>query len=775
MYLGAVISRLPERHMTHRSHFGLLAAVVGTSVAIAAPVTAMAATAPVQSIGPVEQVATPTGMRPVVHDVLVKFRAGTTARVQADVRSEALDAAGAQPRAARRVEGLPGVWRVPVDEGAAPGAVARRLDARSDVGWAVPDVPATTSVTPNDPLFPNLWGLNNTGQQVVGGDPDPFTGVAGIDIGALGAWGTTRGSADVSVAVVDSGIESDHPDLVANLRSANGRNFVADAEGDVDPLAFADQNNHGTHVAGTIGAVGNNGLGVAGVNWTVGMTSVRACNLFGSCPNSLEGLAYAGGVARVVNVSLGGEGDLQPSTDAISKHPNTLYVVAAGNDGTNNDAIPMDPCNVPLPNVLCVAALDADGDLAGFSNYGATSVDVAAPGGSIDSTLFNPGGGIQSTVLNFATAFAPAVTSNNASPALPAGWTQNPAASWRYFSVPGAVQGMQLNALDGSGTPMGFGLESWTITAPGSFDPVGRSCRMTASIVTDLDFHYLQAVALAYVSDDNPVPQYVGAVTGDTAGEVIAWNVDLSALRGKTGVKLSFVVQNYAGGGRAVEVDILNRPQITCIVDQSASGSYALYSGTSMASPHVAGAAALLLAKNPDLTAAQMKQALMSTAVPMASLAGKVVTGGRVDVNAALASVPARAVPAAPAAPAAPAPITTALTLRAGSTIAIRPGGTRASVPVTCAQPSTATCAVTVALRMRVATAGSTRVRWIPLGTQRATLPGTWQGRVSVPLTREARNLLGRHGRVRATVIAGSQTGSATLASVRQTTTLVRR
>ena len=108
-------------------------------------------------------------------------------------------------------------------------------------------------------------------------------------------------------------------------------------------------------------------------------------------------------------------------------------------------------------------------------------------------------------------------------------------------------------------------------------------------------------------------------------------------------------------------------------------------------------------------------------------------------------------------------------------TIAIRPGGTRASVPVTCAQPSTATCAVTVALRMRVATAGSTRVRWIPLGTQRATLPGTWQGRVSVPLTQEARNLLARHPRVRTTVIASSQTGSATLASVRQTTTLVRR
>jgi len=162
----------------------------------------------------------------------------------------------------------------------------------------------------------------------------------------------------------------------------------------------------------------------------------------------------------------------------------------------------------------------------------------------------------------------------------------------------------------------------------------------------------------------------------------------------------------------------------------------------------------------------------------MASLAGKVVTGGRVDVNAALASVPAPAVPAAPAAPvapAAPAPTTTALTLRAGSTIAIRPGGTRASVPVTCEQPSTSPCAVTVALRMRVAAAGSTQVHWNSLGTQRATVPGAWQGRVSVLLTPEARHLLSRYSRVRATVIASSQTGSATLASVRQTTTLVRR
>ncbi len=738
--------------MNGQSRRGAITAVIVASAAIAAPVAAMAA-APVQSIGPVEQVATPTGMRPVVRDVLVKFRAGTTARVQADVRSEALDAAGAQPRAARRVEGLPGVWRVPVDEGAAPGAVAHRLDARADVGWAVPDVPATIDVTPNDPLFPNLWGLSNTGQQVQA--PTPFTGLAGMDLGALGAWGTTQGSADVSVAVVDSGAALNHPDLAANLRTANARNFVPDYQGVVDPLAVQDQNEHGSHVAGTIGAVGNNGLGVAGVNWTVGMTPVRSCNFAGTCAYLPEGLAYGGGVARVVNISAGGPMALQPFTDAIGQHPNTLFIASAGNAGTDNDVIPQAACNVPLPNVLCVAAIDASGNLASFSNYGATSVDVAAPGV-----------GIQSTVPHFATAFAPPVQSDGGTPPLPDGWVQTPAGAWTFATTPGGHDYTELFQPSGSAGP---GLVEWAIDAPDTFDPVGRSCRMTAHILTGLDGDG-QELVLAISTDAHPAPVYRGVTKGDTGGRLISWAVDLSAIEGQTGVQLGFVVRSAHGAG-----DVLvgiTAPVVTCIVDQPAGGSYAFMSGTSMASPQVAGAAALLLAKNPDLTAAQMKHALMSTAVPMASLAGKVVTGGRVDVNAALASVPA---PAVPAAPAAPAPTTTALTLRAGSTIAIRPGGTRASVPVTCAQPSTATCAVTVALRMRVATPGSTQVHWNSLGTQRATLPGAWQGRVSVPLTQEARNLLGRHGRVRATVIAGSQTGSATLASVRQTTTLVRR
>lgn len=727
---------------------------VVASAAIAAPVAATAAPAPVQPIGPVAMVATPSGMRPVVNEVLVRFGAGTTARAQSGARSAALDAAGAQPQGARAVEGLPGVWRVRVDEGASPQAVARRLDARTDVRWAVPAVPATLDTTPNDPLFPNLWGLSNTGQQVQA--QPPFTGLAGFDLGAKSAWATTRGSADVPLAVIDSGVVLEHPDLAANLRHANDRNFVPDAQGVLDPLAVADQHSHGTHVAGTIGAVGNNGLGVTGVNWTAGMTTVRACNFAGQCPGQLEGMAYAGPRARVVNMSLGGPSDLQPSTDAIKANPNTLYVVAAGNDGTNNDVIPQDPCNVPLPNVLCVAAIDASGGLASFSNYGATTVDVAAPG--VD---------IQSTVPNFTTVYAPAVTSNGATPPRPVGWTQTPTAKWTFQTLGGGLNYVELAQTPGAG----IGLDDWVIEAPGTFTPVGRSCRMNAEIATSLDSTQNQAVALMYKTTSDPTWDVVpsSATAGDTQGDFTSWKVDLSEIAGQTGVGLAFVVQS-AQGADPVFMAILN-PEVKCIVDQPTSGTYGFMSGTSMATPHVAGAAALLLAKNPDLTAVELKQALMSTAVPTPSLAGKVVTGGRVDVNAALASVPS---PAAPAAPATPAPaIATALTLRAGSTIAIRPGGTRASVPVTCEQPSTASCAVSIALRLRSVARGSTRVRWVHLGNARATVPGAWKGRVSVPLTREARNLLARYGRVRTTVIVAPQAGATPLASVRQTTTLV--
>ncbi len=664
-----------------------------------------------------DQVATPNGVRDRVDSVLVKFEGRG---VSPPERREALDAAGAEPGAARRVKGLPHVWRVPVDEGASPGRVARRLAGAEEVVWAVADLPATTEVMPDDPLFPDLWGLSNTGQQVQASPP--FAGLAGVDLGALGAWATTQGSSSGSVAVVDTGITMGHPDLAANLRAAGGRNFVPDAEGAIDPLAFDDVNSHGSHVAGTVGAVGDNGLGVAGVNWSVGMTPVRSCDFDGSCGYTAEGMAYAGGEARVVNVSISSLGNGQPFTDAVRRHPDSLYVVAAGNDGNDNDETPRYPCNVALPNVLCVAAIDANGGLASFSNYGATSVDIAAPG--VD---------ILSTVPNFTTAFAPAIEPDAATPPRPTGWTQDPDGQWTVEQLRNGLDYLDLVAEEGQGAPIGDDFEVWTIEAPGNFDPPGRSCRMEAYVAVDLVTGREQ-LQLHYFTDRAPsTPVLAGVISGDTRGGFEKWQVDLSALRGANEVQLMFAVVRATGdparaGG---EASIVN-PVVRCIVDQPAGGSYGFQSGTSMAAPQVAGAAALLLAKNPTLTAAQLKRALLSTAVPMASLEGKVATGGRLDANAALASV--AAAPAAATAPTAPASGTAASTPTGTATAAATLTGTVPCVGITClatgAVPTGATRVTQQATSRpdgRTATGTCTVNR--RAGTYACTLPlgpGTW-------------------------------------------------
>ncbi len=629
--------------MRRLHRLSILAACVGASVAFATTGVAMAATPEASSRLDLwtshesladfyaystdsEQIATPKGVRERVCSVMVKFEGFD---VSATMRAVAFAEAGPQRGTARRVKGLQNVWRVPVDEDASPSNVARRIAKAEGVAWAIADVPATTDVMPNDPFFSDLWGLSNTGQQVQ--TSPPFTGLAGVDLGALGAWGTTQGAAGVSVAVVDSGIVMDHPDLKANLRTANGRNFEPNAEGVVDPLAFDDANSHGTHVAGTIGAVGNNGLGVAGVNWTVDMTSVRTCDFSGSCGTAPEGMAYAGGQARVVNVSLGGPGRGEAYADAIRQNPSSLFVVAAGNDGNDNDQTPQYPCNVSLPNVLCVAAIDASGDLASFSNYGEKSVDIAAPGVNI-----------LSTVPTFVDAFAPTIEPNSATPPLPAGWPQDPDEQWTVEQLSNGLDYINLSASAGDGLPSGDAAEIWAIEAPGSFAPIGQSCRMEAFVATDLNIDHEQ-LQLIYVTDRAPnTPVVAGGISGDTKGGFEHWQVDLSALRGADEAKLMFVVVRETGDPDRARVEVsIAKPVVKCIVDQPAGGSYEFMSGTSMASPQVAGAAALLLAKNPTLTAAQLKKALLSTAVPMASLTGKVATGGRLDANAALASIAA--------------------------------------------------------------------------------------------------------------------------------------
>jgi subtilisin family serine protease len=297
------------------------------------------------------------------------------------------------------------VASVPASDSAQALAELRR-DPR--VRFAERDVTYSVDSLPNDPSLGQLWGLNNTGQVVNGSG-----GTADADIDAPEAWGTTTGSHSVVVAVIDTGVDYAHPDLAANIWTNpgescpgcqndgidnDGNGYVDDVHGwdfvngDNDPF---DDHGHGTHVAGTIGAVGDNGLGVAGVNWNVQIMPLKfiGANGQGTADDAVRAILYATRMGAVVsNNSWGGEDFSQSLEDAIADADahGSLFVAAAGNSFKDNDATPDYPSGFDLPNVVSVAATDQNDARAWFSNFGRRSVDLGAPGTSIYSTY--PGG-----------------------------------------------------------------------------------------------------------------------------------------------------------------------------------------------------------------------------------------------------------------------------------------------------------------------------------------------------------------------------------------------
>ncbi|WP_413569150.1 S8 family serine peptidase [Bdellovibrio sp. HCB117] len=284
--------------------------------------------------------------------------------------------------------------------------VVKSLSENPIVDIVEPNYIYRINKTPNDPMLGQLWGLKNSGQQ----DSERRAGIAGIDIGAEQAWDITTGSKDIIVAVIDTGVDYNHPDLVSNMWTneveANGKPGVDDdGNGIVDDIHGAnfvnanaptgnplDDHGHGSHCSGTIGGTGDDGKGIVGVAWNVRIMGVKflSASGSGSLDGALKGIDYATKMgAKIMSNSWGGGGYSETLKQAIerSNAAGALFVAAAGNESNNNDASPTYPATYDVPNVLSVAAIDNRGQIASFSNYGKTKVHVGAPGVNIVSSI----------------------------------------------------------------------------------------------------------------------------------------------------------------------------------------------------------------------------------------------------------------------------------------------------------------------------------------------------------------------------------------------------
>ena len=364
-------------------------------------------------------------------EIIVKFRTATVGKLSATAagfpfgeleplgRSRAARGVVAQNVGAAPASAIDSLFLLRLDEGANTEEAIRKIERHASVAHAEPNylvrlAALPDAAFPDDLRFPDMWHLDNVGQ--IDGEP-------GIDIDAPEAWSIATGAPDVLIAVIDTGVDFFHPDLRGNLWTNtheipgngvddDGNGYVDDIHGfdfvsdDGDPM---DDVNHGTHVGGTIGAIGNNRQGVTGVLWEARMMAVKA---FGTDGNSrvsdiIRAIEYAtANGAGVINASWGSDTESRAMREVIEEvtAQGIVFIAAAGNDKTSDPFYP-----ASFEDTLSVGAIETFGKRATFSNYG-DSLDIAAPGQRILSTYPNNNYG----TLNGTSMAAPQATATAA-------------------------------------------------------------------------------------------------------------------------------------------------------------------------------------------------------------------------------------------------------------------------------------------------------------------------------------------------------------------------
>jgi subtilisin family serine protease len=505
---------------------------------------------------------------------------------------------------------------------------------------------------PSDPLVSLQWSLRDTGQIVNG-----VGGLGGFDISLAGALESFEPNATVVVAVIDSGVSIDHPDILPNywfnaseLNGVDGidddnNGYVDDVGGwdfvDDDSLPL-DENGHGTLVASLIGAETFNDDGIAGVSPNVEIMGLRVLDDFGFGSSTFDSelfLATTYAVqngADIINLSLGGpgfSGFLQDQFAWIDAN-GVLVVAAAGNGGSdgfgdNNDFSPMYPASYPSDGIISVAALNRLGELAVFSNYGQNSVDIAAPGTDIL-------GADVSRSPFFPNTFSPEGFESGAP-----GWTVGSLPGnqsfydWSLWSLFGnnlltdsvnTFTNSQLTYLPNTNT---FAL-SPTISL------IGRvGAQLSFDLIYDLEYFFDYFIVEA--SSDGIFWDTLLVRTGSSSGNATSKvNLDISRYEGQF-IQLRFrLVTDSAGNRDGVAIDNVQITEVD--VFEYDGTQYDFSNGTSFAAPLVAGVAALIMSTRPDLSHREVRELILQNGDVLSSLSPLIGSGATLNAEAALAA-----------------------------------------------------------------------------------------------------------------------------------------
>lgn len=504
------------------------------------------------------------------------------------------------------------------------GNVISALSRKSAVRYAEPNFVMRVNALGPDQHFIQQWYLENGGQTVNG-----IRGTPGIDINYRNAANIAAPWVSPLVAVVDSGIAIDHPEILGSLADL-GWDYVENR-----PIAL-DQNGHGSLIASLIAGVSNNGIGGNGISTTAKVLPIRVGNDEGNIAtaNAVRGLqfAYQSG-ANIVNCSFSSSAYSTLMYDAIAllRTGGALVVAASGNGGTdgrgdNNDLTPTYPASYALDNIIAVAAIDADGRLAHFSNFGQASVDIAAPG----TNIFGADIARKLTVsYNFNSQLPP--------------WTTGPMVGsmssrpWSRWVDPGNTGWVASSVYNGTLAIYENGTNTHATTQQIS---LGIAPTLVYRSAYDLEYGY-DYVVIEISTDFGLTWSIVDWVTGSTDIPSATYfgtrrQVDLSGYDFRN-VHLRFRLQTD-GSNSSFFGFFLHEFFIQELNLFAYDGSqYTFNNGTSFAAPLVAGVAAMIWAERPDLSYAQVRSAILSSTRQSSQLAGKVGSGGYLDSAAALA------------------------------------------------------------------------------------------------------------------------------------------